>query len=126
MKSILIALLAASSMVACAQKDPAVDLSPQEAAEKMQEAEVVVLDVRTPAEYNTGHIEGAVHIDHYADDFRQQIDALDREVTYVVYCRSGGRSGQSVEMMQKMDFKKVYNLYGGVMAWKKEDQALTK
>lgn len=118
--------LAASSMVACAQKDPAVDINPQQAEEKMQDENVVVLDVRTPEEFNQGHIKGAVHIDHYADDFQQQIDALDRETTYVVYCRSGGRSGRSVDMMQKMNFAKVYNLDGGIIAWKKEDKPLTK
>ena len=77
----------------------------------------VVIDVRTPAEYAEGHIDGATLIDVSAADFVQQIDALDRGATYFVYCRSGNRSATATSAMVQMGFTSIFELDGGVIAW---------
>lgn len=85
--------------------------------EKMNDDNVVILDVRTPEEIAEGKVEGAIEIDYKADDFSEKIDALDRDKTYLVYCRSGGRSSRSCMEMAEKGFEDVYNLMGGYMGW---------
>ena len=100
---------------------PYQDLSVSEFKAKMNTANVVVLDVRTPAETAEGKIDGAMEIDYHADGFAEKIIALDKEKTYLVYCRSGNRSGKTCKMMAGKGFKKLYNLEGGFMAWSAKD-----
>ncbi|WP_342679778.1 rhodanese-like domain-containing protein [Methanofollis sp. UBA420] len=78
----------------------------------------VVLDVRTPGEVAAGHIEGAVTINYRNDSFSREISALDRGKTYLVYCRLGNRSARTAEMMVKDGFAEVYNMEGGITAWR--------
>jgi rhodanese-related sulfurtransferase len=79
----------------------------------------VILDVRTPKETAESKIEGAMEINYFDKDFQQQIQQLDKDKTYLVYCRSGNRSGKSAVIMEKNGFSKVYNLEGGYKAWSK-------
>ena len=80
--------------------------------------DVVVLDVRTPGEVSEGIINGAtMFIDYNSSDFDQQLDGLDKSKTYLVYCRSGNRSGKACHTMLDKGFKQVYNLDGGISAW---------
>lgn len=80
--------------------------------------DVVVLDVRTPGEVSEGIINGAtMFIDYNSSDFEQQLDGLDKSKTYLVYCRSGNRSGKACHTMLDKGFKQVYNLDGGISAW---------
>lgn len=72
----------------------------------------MVIDVRTPFEYRSGHVEGAKLIDLSSPDFMQKVEALDRDQTYYLYCRSGSRSGQAVRMMKTMGFEKAHNIGG--------------
>lgn len=90
--------------------------SPEEWLELSSKEDVVILDIRTPEEYNQGHIEGAVNIDFYSDDFSNQLDELDKTKTYLTYCRSGRRSGLSLETMRDLGFLEVYDLNGGINA----------
>lgn len=92
-------------------------VQPVEAAEVMAEPGVVVLDVRTPEEFQAGHVAGALNIDFYASDFESQLDELGKDVTYVVYCRSGNRSGQSLDLMEQLGFTTVYDVDGGIIEW---------
>lgn len=73
-------------------------------------SEMTIIDVRTPEEYAEGHLEGAVNIDIQAEDFKEQIAALDPAGNYAVYCRSGNRSGQAVSFMESAGFTSVQNL----------------
>lgn len=77
-----------------------------------------LLDVRTPGEWNEGIIEGAIMADFYEDSFKSELEKLDKDKPVAVYCMSGGRSGQTMGMMKKMGFKEVYNLNGGIGAWR--------
>ena len=91
---------------------------------KIQETERVLLDVRTPEEYAEGHLEGAQLIDFYGPTFETQLEALDREASYAVYCRSGNRSGQVLARMRELGFIDVVDLEGGIVAWQKNGNAL--
>jgi phage shock protein E len=79
--------------------------------------DLVILDVRTPEEFNEGHIDGAVMIDFYRDDFSAQLAELDPDVPYVLYCRSGNRSGQTTAIMEELGFQSVQDVDGGSLAW---------
>lgn len=76
-----------------------------------------IIDVRTPEEFATGHLENAQNINIYDADFAQRIGQLDKEAPVFVYCKAGGRSADAAGQMQKMGFKHVYDMKGGFMAW---------
>lgn len=79
---------------------------------------LVVLDVRTPEEFAAGHLSGAMMIDFRASGFPERIRALDRGRQYVVYCRTGHRSGETRALMKELGFTEVYDIEGGITAWK--------
>ena len=82
------------------------------------EKKAVVIDVRTPAEWQQGVIDGAdIFIDYNSANFKQQLAKLDKTKTYVVYCRSGGRSAGASQVMVDNGFKNVINMQGGIMSW---------
>lgn len=76
-----------------------------------------VLDVRTPSEYNLRHLEGAFQRNFYDSDFAQQLDVLNKQRIYLIYCQSGNRSGQAFQIMQNLGFEHVYNMLGGISSW---------
>ncbi len=82
---------------------------------------IQVLDVRTPKEYAQGHIKGAINIDYYADDFAEQLEALDPNTTYLVHCRSGVRSGRSLPILKAKGISHLIHLDGGIRAWNSAD-----
>ena len=83
----------------------------------LMQQESQVIDVRTPEEYALGYIEGAILIDYKASDFQACISALNRNITYLIYCRSGNRSGKASKVMDSLGFKNIYDLKGGYMNW---------
>lgn len=93
------------------------NLSPSEFEKGMTAPDAVIIDVRTPMEYKEGHIKNAKLIDIYDRDFASEIEKLDRNKTYYVYCRSGNRSSSAAGFMVSKGFTKVYNLNGGIGAW---------
>lgn len=89
--------------------------------------DTVVLDVRTPKEFEAGHIPGAINIDWNATaDFNKKIAALDKSKTYLVHCAVGGRSAKAGEKMAALKFNQVYNLVGGFNAWAKAGKPTEK
>jgi rhodanese-related sulfurtransferase len=91
--------------------------SPEKAQALIADGDVTVLDVRTPEEFATGHLAGAENVDFYATDFAEQIDELDQGGQYVVYCRSGNRSGKATRLMAQKGFTTVADVDGGIVAW---------
>lgn len=87
---------------------------------------VQLVDVRTPDEWSRGHIKGAVHIDWFSDDFKVQVEKLDKDAPVRLYCAAGGRSEEAREMLRGMGFRDVLDLDGGIGAWKKSGGALVK
>ncbi|MFZ1410149.1 MAG: rhodanese-like domain-containing protein [Micropruina sp.] len=77
----------------------------------------VLLDVRTPAEYDQGHLAGAVNLDLNSSGFAGAVAALEPTKRYAVYCRSGTRSQTAMSIMQSQGIDEVYHLGGGIAAW---------
>ncbi len=88
---------------------------------KMKEENTVVLDVRTTPELAEGAVPESKMINFMEPDFAEKIEALDKDKTYLVYCRSGNRSARACEQMAGMGFAKLYNLLGGIHAWNDAD-----
>lgn len=93
-------------------------ISAAEFGDKIVNQPGVILDVRTPREYKKGFIKDARLLDIFSDNFDAELNKLDRNATYYVYCASGGRSAECAEKMQTLGFKKVYDLDGGMGAWR--------
>jgi len=94
-------------------------VTPEEAAETIADApdDLVILDVRTQDEFDEAHIDGAVLLDFYRDDFADRLAELDPTVPYVLYCRSGNRSGQARAIMDDLGFQSVEDVDGGIVGW---------
>ncbi|MCR5497575.1 MAG: rhodanese-like domain-containing protein [Paludibacteraceae bacterium] len=118
MKRLFLILGLLLSMMACAQKN----ISPQEFHEMItKDPNLQVVDVRTPQEFAAGHIKGARNVDFRSPDFEKNIaKAVKKRKTVLVYCRSGKRSLNAMNLMVKNGFKDVYNMEGGILAWEKE------
>jgi rhodanese-related sulfurtransferase len=80
--------------------------------------DLLILDVRTPAEFAAGHIVGAVNIDFWGKDFEDSVAILEKGGLCLVYCTSGVRSGGAMKKMRKIGFKKIYNMNGGMFSWR--------
>ncbi len=94
-----------------------------EQAKQWIDAGVQLVDVRTPAEWDEGVIEGARRINWKDEDFAKQArDQLDPKRPVLVYCRSGGRSAGAAKALRQMGFEQVLNLEGGMIAWGKADE----
>jgi rhodanese-related sulfurtransferase len=117
MKKVIAILASVLLLAGCSNSSTATDLSVSEFSSKVTQAGVITLDVRTPGEFNEGHIEGALLVDFQSGNFENEIASLDKSKTYAVYCRSGSRSGQAVKVMSDAGFNSVYNLSGGVIDW---------
>ncbi|MFK7937200.1 MAG: rhodanese-like domain-containing protein [Saprospiraceae bacterium] len=96
------------------------DLNVTEFKAQMSDPNVVILDVRTPGEIAEGKIPNALEIDIQSPDFKQRIEALDKDKTYLVYCKKGGRSARACSAMQELGFGELYNLEGGFTAFSAE------
>ena len=96
------------------------DIGIAEFKAKMSEPGIVLLDVRTPEETAKGKIEGAMELDFRAENFATEVGKLDKNKTYLIYCRSGNRSGKTCKLMSEQGFTKLYNLEGGYNVWPKE------
>ncbi len=94
-----------------------VNLNVSEFSQKITEPGVIIVDVRTPEEFASGHIEGALNIDFNSGNFANEITRLNPSETYAIYCRSGSRSGQAASIMHEAGFHDVSNLNGGVIDW---------
>jgi rhodanese-related sulfurtransferase len=105
-------------------------LSPKEASNLIEkhkgDFDFVILDIRTPGEYQSGHLQNAVMIDFYSKSFADKIGHLDKEKSYLVYCRSGNRSARSMDLFRKLRFQKVYHLSTGINGWNSEGLPLVK
>jgi len=128
MKNAIIIFLAAFMVISCnAQQKQGVELvSPTEFSQKIDSEDGQLIDVRTPGEYKSGHIEGAVNIHIYDNDFEQRIDTLDKNKPVYVYCKVGGRSSEAVEIMQAKGFKHIVELKGGIDAWNEAGKPVAK
>jgi rhodanese-related sulfurtransferase len=97
-------------------------------AEKLLKSDksIVVLDVRTPEEFEAGHIPGAKNLDFFGSDFAQQVAALDKSKTYLVHCAAGGRSAKACKIFEQEKVPQVLHLNEGFSAWQKAGKPVEK
>lgn len=94
-------------------------LSPKEFAQKTENTKSeIILDVRSPEEFASGHLPAAVNADWNGDQFRNQVQHIDKSTPLFVYCLSGGRSASAAAALREMGFSKVYEMQGGLMKWR--------
>lgn len=132
MKRLFIYLLAlvltSGGLLACEQKAKTSGEAGTEAAqakvslispEKLNEelGEIQLIDVRTPEEFQEGHLENARNMNYYDDDFKEQLSVLDKSQKVYVYCKKGGRSASAAELLSEMGFTEIYDLEGGIDNW---------
>jgi rhodanese-related sulfurtransferase len=86
----------------------------------------VLIDIRTPEEFMSGYIEGAVNINYHDNDFIEKLDKLDKNKTYLIYCRTGRRSSDTLNVMKRLKFNEVYRILGDIVRWKAEKLPLVK
>ena len=94
------------------------------AARLKKDPKIVVVDIRTPEEFAKGHIKGAVNINMNSKDFSEKLGKLERDKTYIMHCRSGGRSASSLPVWKRLGFKNVLHLSSGTLGWVKAGQPL--
>ncbi len=89
----------------------------------------VIMDVRTPFEYEMSHISGSVNVNVQDESFQDMVVALDLNKIYIVHCTknpAGGRSSRALETLKSLGFKHLYSLEGGYVAWKDAELPLTE
>lgn len=91
-------------------------IPPQKFKELLQEGPAVIIDVRTRNEYNNGHLKKTdYNYDMSSSDFEKNVEKLDKDKNYFLYCRTGARSGRATQMMKRKGFENVYNI-GGIQS----------
>ncbi len=87
---------------------------------------ILVVDVRTPKEYESGRISGAVPIDFLAKDFKDKIAGLDKTKPVIIYCGVGGRSKKATDIMSEMGFHQIYDYQGGFSDWSAKGEEIER
>ena len=95
-------------------------------SKKQEETKGAIVDVRTPKEFNEGHLQNAKNFNWKGSDFDKEVSSLKKSEPIFVYCRSGRRSAEAASRMRAMGFKEVYELAGGIIAWEEAGLSLIK
>ncbi|HYF36885.1 MAG TPA: rhodanese-like domain-containing protein [Prosthecobacter sp.] len=118
-------LLCLLSVTAAFAADKVTHVTAEDAAKLVQTGKVTVLDVRTPDEYNEGHIKGAKNVDFSSPDFAAKLNDLDKSKPILVHCQAGGRSTKSLPALEKLGVP-IYHLDGGMDAWTQAGKPVSK
>lgn len=123
MKNVWFSLLLFITAACNSQQDSSRKLTPAEFEKRIAEQKAQVLDVRTAGEYQSGHIKNAL-LANWNDmtEFNERIKYVDKDQPVYVYCLAGGRSTAAADWMRQNGFKNVYELYGGMNAWKRDNK----
>ena len=121
MNTILLLLIFTISAVSePVAKEAIRDITSIEAKQALtKDKELTILDIRTPKEFTKGHIKGAINIDFHSETFKSEIEKLDRTKSYLVHCRSGGRSSKALTLMKKLGFDSILHMKDGYLGWNK-------
>lgn len=126
-RGIVTALLFLLSSFLVQAQTPPQHLSAQQAAQWLtSNRKVVVLDVRTADEFRAGHLKDAINVDYKAPDFEQHLTKLDPSKSYLLHCALGGRSTKTLPVLQKLGFRDVRHLDGGLQAWQTANLPVVK
>ena len=85
-----------------------------------------ILDIRTPGEFQSGHLQSAILIDFYSQTFVDRLRQLDKGKKFLIYCRTGNRSARSLEIFKKLKFQKIYHMANGISTWYSEGFPVVK
>ena len=103
-----------------------ITITPVNALDLMEkEPGIIILDIRPYADFKKEHIPGAVNLDYDGHQFQSKVEKLDKDKTYLIYCKSGVRGGYFLDKMRESGFMGAYNILGGVVAWKISKLPLT-
>jgi rhodanese-related sulfurtransferase len=120
-KAVALAVAAIASvglLAGCSTSNEATKkVDPVEFSEVIAEPGVIILDVRTPEEFNAGHIENAININVADSNFSSEVSKLDKNATVAVYCRSANRSAVATKEMAELGFTDMYDMQGGIIDW---------
>lgn len=106
-------------------------ITPKEAFRRIQERRdsqdlAIIIDVRTPREYLAGHIPGSVNLDYHSSIFLDSLRELDKDKSYIIYCRAGVRSRRALDAMSQLGFKEACHIKGGINQWRTEGLPITR
>jgi rhodanese-related sulfurtransferase len=120
MKKILLAGFTCFLLTSCTSQETAhyKVLAADQYEQAVAEQNVQIIDVRTADEFADGHIKGAKNINIQNKNFELIANDLDKEKPIYIYCRSGMRSAKAGKTLEEMGFKEIYDLKGGILAWK--------
>ncbi len=122
-RAVFVVVLALSVLLTACSSSTATQsielVSPAAAAQVIADdpTDLVILDIRTLEEFNEARLADAIMVDFYADDFADQLDTLDKDVPYVMYCRTGNRTSEAVKTMKELGFVEVDEIEGGIVNW---------
>ena len=94
-----------------------VELVGIEFSKELIKKQIKIIDVRTPKEFNQGHIENAININFKSSNFIKSISKLNKDTSFLIYCKSGNRSGKAAKIFDSIGFYKIYDLKGGYINW---------
>jgi phage shock protein E len=119
MKNGWLFLILIVSILACSEAPQTQNIDAKTFKELTEKtSDKIILDVRTDGEVAQGGIDGAIQIDYNGANFEQELDKLDKNKPVFVYCAVGGRSGSASQVLAHKGFKQIYNLDGGISAWR--------
>ena len=120
-KAVALAVAAIASvglLAGCSSSNEATKkVDPVEFSEVIAQPGVIILDVRTPEEFNAGHITNAININVADSNFSSEVSKLDKNATVAVYCRSANRSAVATKEMAELGFTDMYDMQGGIIDW---------
>ena len=126
----LITILLIIAMGTAANASGLKTISPQQAYQMINNekdnANFSIIDIRTPKEFESGHIENASLIDFYSKDFLKDMDKLDKSKIYLIYCRSANRSTKALNLIKDMGFTSLYNMGRGIKGWAQKGYKIVK
>lgn len=97
------------------------DIDPKTFSEKITATpNAQIIDVRTPQEFASGHLDNAVNIDWLGDNFVANVEKLDKTKPVFVYCKTSNRSPQAAKKLEELGFTTIYNMQGGLLKWDAE------
>ena len=102
------------------------EISPQDAATKLNSGDAIIVDVRDKDEWDEGHIPGATHLSRGTIELDIEEKVPDPNAMIICHCGGGGRSALAAESLQKMGYKNVRSMAGGFKAWKAAGLPTTK
>jgi phage shock protein E len=120
------AVVTATVLAGCSNSAAIEDVDVPQAATILDQGEAIILDVRTPQEYASGHLPGAINIDVEASDFADRVSGLDEAAETLVYCQTGNRSGVATDQMADLGFSDLADLQGGIEAWSAAGEPVTQ